>query len=38
VTEARRNLKPSIGEHGAHGIPIAHELELEFRLQPPPDR
>jgi len=34
VTEARRHLKPSIPEHGAHGIPIAHELELELRLQP----
>jgi ribosomal protein S18 acetylase RimI-like enzyme len=32
VTEARRHLKPSIPEHGAHGIPIAHELELELRL------
>lgn len=32
VTEARRNLKPSIGERGAHGIPIAHEFELELRL------
>jgi ribosomal protein S18 acetylase RimI-like enzyme len=31
VTEARR-LKPSIPERGAHGIPIAHELELELRL------
>jgi len=34
VTEARRHLKPSIPERGAHGIPIAHELELELRLQP----
>ncbi len=34
VTEARRHLKPSIPEHGAHGIPIAHELELELRLAP----
>jgi GNAT superfamily N-acetyltransferase len=32
VTEARRHLKPSIPERGAHGIPIAHELELELRL------
>jgi ribosomal protein S18 acetylase RimI-like enzyme len=32
VTEARRRLKPSIPERGAHGIPIAHELELELRL------
>jgi ribosomal protein S18 acetylase RimI-like enzyme len=34
VTEARRRLKPSIPTHGALGIPIAHELELELRLQP----
>jgi ribosomal protein S18 acetylase RimI-like enzyme len=34
VTEARRRFKPSIPERGAHGIPIAHELELELRLQP----
>ena len=34
VTESRRSLKPSIGERGAHGIPIAHELELELRLPP----
>jgi ribosomal protein S18 acetylase RimI-like enzyme len=34
VTEARRHLKPSIPERGAHGIPIAHEFELELRLQP----
>jgi ribosomal protein S18 acetylase RimI-like enzyme len=34
VTEARRHLKPSIPERGAHGIPIAHELELELRLRP----
>jgi ribosomal protein S18 acetylase RimI-like enzyme len=34
VTESRRRLKPSIPQHGAHGIPIAHELELELRLQP----
>jgi ribosomal protein S18 acetylase RimI-like enzyme len=34
ATEARRHLKPSIPERGAHGIPIAHELELEMRLQP----
>ena len=32
ITEARRQLKPSIPERGAHGIPIAHELELELRL------
>ena len=35
VTEARRRLKPTIPQHGAHGIPIAHELELELLLQPP---
>ena len=34
VTEARRHLKPSIPERGAHEIPIAHELELELRLTP----
>ena len=34
VTEARRHLKPSIPERGTHGIPIAHELELELRLKP----
>ncbi len=34
VTEARRHLKPSIPERGAHGIPIAHEVELELCLQP----
>jgi tRNA pseudouridine38-40 synthase len=34
VTESRRSLKPTIGERGAHGIPIAHELELELRLPP----
>jgi RimJ/RimL family protein N-acetyltransferase len=33
VTEARRRLKPSIPERNARGIPIAHELELELRLQ-----
>jgi ribosomal protein S18 acetylase RimI-like enzyme len=32
VTDARRRLKPSIPERGAHGIPIAHEFELELRL------
>jgi ribosomal protein S18 acetylase RimI-like enzyme len=39
VTEARRHLKPSIPKRGTHGIPIAHEFELELRLQPrrPPD-
>jgi ribosomal protein S18 acetylase RimI-like enzyme len=35
VTNARRLLKPSIPELGTHGIPIAHEFELELRLQPP---
>jgi ribosomal protein S18 acetylase RimI-like enzyme len=35
VTEARRRLKPSIPERGAHGIPIAHELELELQLPRP---
>ena len=35
VTKARRDLKPSIPERGAQGIPIAHELELELRLQDP---
>ena len=35
VTEARRHLNPSTPERGAHGIPIAHEFELELRLQPP---
>jgi len=34
VTEARRHLKPSIPERSAQGIPIAHELELELRLEP----
>ena len=34
VTEARRHLKPSIPERGAHGIPIAHELEMELDLKP----
>jgi ribosomal protein S18 acetylase RimI-like enzyme len=34
VTEARRHLKPSIGQYGTHGITIAHELELELRLDP----
>ena len=34
VTESRRNLKPTIGERGVHGIPIAHEFEFELRLQP----
>ena len=34
VTEARRHLKPSIPELGVHGIPLAHEFELEVRLEP----
>ena len=34
VTEGRRHLKPSIPKRGAHGIPIAHEFELELRVQP----
>jgi GNAT superfamily N-acetyltransferase len=34
VTDARRHLKPSIPARGAHRIPIAHELELELRLEP----
>jgi ribosomal protein S18 acetylase RimI-like enzyme len=34
VSDSRRRLKPSIPERGAHGIPIAHEFELELRLQP----
>jgi GNAT superfamily N-acetyltransferase len=32
VDEARRTLKPSIGEVGANGIPIRDELDLELRL------
>jgi hypothetical protein len=32
VTEARRNLKPSIPERDENGIPIKDELELELRL------
>jgi hypothetical protein len=32
VQESRR-IKPEIPERGAHGIPIRHELELEYRLQ-----
>jgi hypothetical protein len=35
VTEARRRLKPSIPERGTRGISIAHEFELELRLQRP---
>ena len=32
VSDARR-LKPSIPDRDANGIPIAHELELELRLE-----
>lgn len=32
VTDARKRLKPSIPERDVRGIPIAHELELELRL------
>jgi len=32
VTEARSHLKPSIPQLGMHGIPVAHEFELEVRL------
>ena len=31
IDEARRTLKPSIGEIGEHGIPIRDELELDAR-------
>lgn len=34
VDEARKRLKPSIAERDELGIPIAHELELELRLDP----
>jgi len=33
IDEARRTLKPSIGEIGEHGIPIRDELELSRQLQ-----
>ena len=33
LDEARRRLKPEIGEVGAFGIPIRDELELELRLR-----
>jgi GNAT superfamily N-acetyltransferase len=33
VTDARRDLKPSIPEFGEQGVAIAHELELELRLR-----
>ena len=32
VDDARRTLKPTIGEIGEHGIPIRDELELELEL------
>ena len=32
IDEARRTLKPSIGEIGQHGIPIRDELELSREL------
>lgn len=38
VTDARRDLKPTIPERGANGIPINHELELELRLPGPGSR
>jgi phosphinothricin acetyltransferase len=34
VTETRRTRKPEIPERGPSGIPIAHEIELELRLEP----
>ena len=34
VSDARSRLKPSIPIHDDKGIPIAHELELELRLDP----
>jgi ribosomal protein S18 acetylase RimI-like enzyme len=34
VNEARRTLKPSIAVRDEHGVPIAHELELELLLAP----
>lgn len=33
VTDSRRRLKPSIPLRDEKGIPIAHELELELRLE-----
>jgi hypothetical protein len=33
VSDVRRRLKPSIPDRDAKGIPIAHELELELRLE-----
>ena len=34
AVSAARQLKPSIPERDANGVPIAHELELELRLHP----
>jgi ribosomal protein S18 acetylase RimI-like enzyme len=34
VDESRRTLKPSIAVRDEHGVPIAHELELELLLAP----
>jgi GNAT superfamily N-acetyltransferase len=34
VDESRRTLKPSISVRDEHGVPIAHELELELLLAP----
>jgi GNAT superfamily N-acetyltransferase len=34
VNESRRTLKPSIAVRDEHGVPIAHELELELLLVP----
>jgi GNAT superfamily N-acetyltransferase len=34
VSDARKRLKPSIPERDELGTPIAHELELELRLDP----
>jgi ribosomal protein S18 acetylase RimI-like enzyme len=36
VSDARRRLKPSIPERDAKGIAIAHEFELELRLNETP--
>jgi NAD(P)-dependent dehydrogenase (short-subunit alcohol dehydrogenase family)/ribosomal protein S18 acetylase RimI-like enzyme len=35
VNRSRATLKPGISERGEDGIPIAHELELELRLDRP---
>jgi ribosomal protein S18 acetylase RimI-like enzyme len=34
VNESRRAVKPSIPVRNEHGVPIAHELELELLLAP----